>query len=208
MNNVVLPRGKVLKRISLEDLLHWTYQRQRADVVMESYSGLHRIERAVETGYAGSMMPDSVDICSGDNPTGCGAHPASPLHPDAETIHEYVRRLRADIRETILLCGKSGLRPDWAQGERLRVVPVRRADGNVAVVWDKNGTKQIYSRVVTLGADIEGRRMRYMIWWDALAEMTRALMGDSLLMSHEIISIGCVREPWKVAETGACAVRA
>jgi hypothetical protein len=217
---------KALKRTTAEGLLIWVYQRQKADVVMERGIGLNRIEKyiadfgvtpqhvvdharryGVKSVHAGghtseqinrSMTTDSAAMVA-NTLMGAGGYSGASydLHPDAETVHEYVRRLRVDMRAMIVEHARTGLRPDWAEGERLRVVPILRGDGQPAVVWNKNGDAPLYCRVTTEGADIVGKRARYTHWWDALNEMAQTLMSESRLLSHEVVQVGCPRKPWK-----------
>jgi hypothetical protein len=78
---------------------------------------------------------------------------------------------------------------------------VLRPDGQPAVVWDKNGNRPLYCRLAVEGADIAGKRERFKHWWDALVELTD-MLGDSKLIAHDIVGIGCAREPWITGITG------
>lgn len=215
MSRIDAKMGQVqaLKSVDPEALAIWTYQRQKADVVMEHGVTLNRVERLLSDGLGAgdrSMTTDSAalveSLASGAG--GMGSVSNNALHHDAETVHEYVRRLQPHLRKLIIECAQTGSRPEWCETRRTRLVPIRRADGMPRVVWSKNGDYPLYSPLVVVDhpAFIAMHRELYGQWWDALAEMGRHLMRDSLLASHTVSPMRCVRAPWERVQNQGSAV--
>ncbi|MDX2223594.1 MAG: hypothetical protein SFV21_12640 [Rhodospirillaceae bacterium] len=185
-----------LIEVEAESFLHWVYQRQRADVVIEHGVGLYRVERAVDRGFAGSMMSDSAAMVEAGAVGGTAPASATALHPDAETTHEAVRRLRPDLRDLVINHAKAGLRPDWAEGKRTRLIPVRRAGGDVKVEFDKDGRPwRCPVEVINHPAHITFRRDVYLMWFETVAELVLVLRPR--LVAHALGPPSCSPMPWR-----------
>ncbi|CUW39686.1 conserved protein of unknown function [Magnetospirillum sp. XM-1] len=178
--------------IDIERLLHWTYQAQAADAVTK------RVVRGLWPSGYGSMLNAVVQQgllgvridCSGP-----GLCP-DDLHPDAEAVHDAVRSLPALQVGLVIEYAKSGLRPDWMEGEEPAYRPILRSNGKPKMeYWDREQKRPAYC-CVELVPDPESiafARAMYEEWWDALATLA-AKLDD--LEDHMVTGPGFDRNPW------------
>ncbi|MEQ9449729.1 MAG: hypothetical protein RLN70_12630, partial [Rhodospirillaceae bacterium] len=178
-----LPR----KPIDVEVLLHWTYQKQKADLVMEHGAGLNRFERIAQFGGSDSSpMADSCALVADGCHERVGA--SYDLHPDAEAVHTRVQKLSGDMRAVVVPCAKTGLRPNWAEGLRPRLEPLRRGDGRPTVVMCSKSRRPSYCPVQVKDHPeyILARRNEYLRWWETLAWLAWSLTSEQALTGHAV----------------------
>ena len=204
------------KTIDIETLLHWTYQRQKADLVIDRGQGLHRLEAEADGIEIQSRSADGCAriaeiIALGAKIEGLG-RPAGELHPDAEAVHEAIL-VRLKDRETgrslaltplqrglLLVHARQGDRPDWMKGAVQRWEPVRKADGSIKVVYNAGPGKHIPSyceiRLAAAQEEIDLARMVYGQWWAAMAWLRWYLTRHQLLKDHAITGPAAASSPW------------
>lgn len=184
--------GRAAAAIAVEDLLIWTYQRQRAHVVDGAGIGLHELERRA-AGIA--VYRRSADGCAaiaegaalGARIDG-GAPDAGALHPDAEAVHQAVSRLAA--RAVLIQFGLTGAAPDAMRGVVPRVEPVwRNAERRKpAMIHDANrhGLACLI-RIVPDWSTIECARQAYRTWHDGLVALAARLGGGPLRQWSSVV---------------------
>ncbi len=108
--------------IRIEELLLWTYQRQKADLVIERGVGLFPQEKDADGIFYRMISGDGTyqihrNYELGIKLEGCG-FPTCEIHPDAEMVHELIKTKSFTHLERGLLIefGKTGLMPDWMPG--------------------------------------------------------------------------------------------
>src|SRR4029077_5646996 len=110
------------KTITTEELLIWTYQRQRADMVIRTGAGLYEQERMASGLEAHGSSPDGCVAVARNAAIGAtigGSMAPGAVHPDAETVHEQLERLGDMARFLLLDYGRTGMAPDWLPGARI-----------------------------------------------------------------------------------------
>lgn len=211
--------GKTLRSLDIEALLHWTYQRQKADQVIDRGQGLHRLEAEADGIEIHGRSADGCAriaeiIALGAKIDGLGM-PAGELHPDAEAVHEAILLRKKGAltplqRGLILAHARSGTRPDWLEGERQRYEPVRRVDGTIKVVYNQGPGKHIAShceiRLAVAQEEIDLARRVYGEWHAGLAWLRWYLGHHRLLKDHAIGGPLAHPAPWRlVADSRAAA---
>ncbi|QEX18511.1 hypothetical protein FRZ44_38180 [Hypericibacter terrae] len=216
---------KTLRSLDIEALLHWTYQRQKADLVIDRGQGLHRLEAEADGIEIQSRSADGCAriaeiIALGAKIEGLG-RPAGELHPDAEAVHEAILVRRKD-RETgrslaltplqrglLLVHARQGDRPDWLPGAVQRWEPVRKADGSVKVVWGREGRKDLPShceiRLAISQEEIDLARWVYGQWWSGMAWLRWYLTQHKLLKDHGATGPAVASAPWNSASDSRAA---
>jgi hypothetical protein len=197
------------KTLDIEGLIHWTYQRQKADQVIERGQGLHRLEAEADGIEIHGRSADGCAriaeiIALGAKIEGSGM-PAGELHPDAEAVHEAVMIRRKGAltplqRGLILVHARAGTRPDWMEGERERYEPVRRPDGSIKVSWSRDGRKDLPShceiRLAVSQEEIDLARRVYGEWRAGMAWLRWYLTEHRLLKDHAVTGPVVASSPW------------
>lgn len=193
--------------VDVEELARWTYQDQRAHVVVGRGVGLHRIEAAVDGVKWQSISLDGVAALERVKALGMrpesGGMASGVLHPDAELVHGIVTEIgREDPLSAQLVVDHAArdARPDWCpRGPRLG--PVLRPGGR--------GPQRIYDRNrhwigcdvtwIDSPATVEMARHLYAAWWLGLVMLTGRLMakGAAALVAHQVIGPLAPRRPWE-----------
>ncbi|SLN77568.1 hypothetical protein OCH7691_04462 [Oceanibacterium hippocampi] len=196
--------------VDIEDLVIWTYQAQRADVI-EGWSD----SREGDWLAGGNRTIEAVLIERGA--IGCEIDtspvPASSrLHPDAEAIHEAVTGLGSRIEIGLLIQhGRAGTRPDWLPAARTRIVPAemrwsrRHREYRPRIEYDRNRNPVCCPvRIVDHPQKIEAARTVYAIWREALADLAEVFrLHPARLRDHAVAGPRAPARPWEAASAPA-----
>ena len=184
-NGIADPR----EAMTIERALIWAYQDQQVDAIVGRGGQYMRVVGIDSARRAGDRMALGCEVMG-------GGYARLTVHPDAEALHDAVRRLRPPARIGLVIRhAKAGTRPDWLRGARPTVKPLRRPNGKIVVERDNNRNATWCPFVVDpLPQHIAFCHAVYAEWWDALDE----LVGAGLrLVDHVILPLGEPREPWK-----------
>lgn len=130
----------------IEELLRWTYQDQRADVVLEQ-AAVYDLGRASISPTGVLMKRLEFDLMQFDNTMNKGY----ALHPDAEKLHDLVCSLPALELGLIVTHAKTASRPDLlSEAETLELIG-----------------EDPYGATELIGFE----RETYKIWWSALDKL-------------------------------------
>lgn len=206
---VSAPVVRAKESTSLVDLLVWTYQRQRADVM--SGKGLHTIEAIAteDDDYHGGWSGDgcaALEQCGalGAIIPGTGHMQYPELHPDAERVHDAVVALSQDNWLGAMLLrryGRQGGAPQWRVHQEWEPVLV---DGKPAVLiaehvmvgYPHRITRRVavtYCPIQRYPSDdwVELVRSEFRAWLKALVELKVSLSGRELVRwSIDRIGVG------------------
>lgn len=208
----------VRQKIDVEQLVIWTYQRQKADIVVDRGVGLHDLERqaagitVIHNTTDGSGSGIAVLGCRVD----CGGTPSGDLHPDAEAVHDAVRRAPSRLWRSLLIeMGRTGRRPDWMPGARIERRVVLNSRGRPKMIYDDSrhpiGPK-IEPMVVVDRQDDRGRwstipvgspenltmmRRMWAEWRAALVWLADDLAAGGMLESHDPQHPAVPMMPWQ-----------
>lgn len=173
--------------MTVERLLIWTYQDQQADFIVGRGGAYMRVVGIDSARRAGDRMALGCEVQG-------GGYARLTVHPDAEAIHDAVKRLPGPMTGMVIKHAKAGTRPDWMPGATPRVMPIRRENGKVLVERDHNrNASWCPFRVDPLPQHIAFRRGVYAAWWDALARLVETVPP---LDDHKMLPLGEPREPW------------
>lgn len=200
-----------LETTTLVDLLVWTYQRQRADVM--SGRGLWGPEAEVMDEEPFHQI--SGDGCAKIAATaayGCdidgGGYQRAALHPDAEAVHDAVVALSADNwigAQLVRRYAKQGATPHWDVRQHLEPVYVggkpEVRDGDAYTVRYRRELRVVSARYCPVepypaNAWVEMMRGEYRAWYSGLAAVAR-MLERAALTRWSIVGIGAEREPWR-----------
>lgn len=178
--------------VDVEELVVWTYGRQRADVVrwqgsagpmLWAQDSLHRLEKIAVLGV---RCDTSVASCQ--------------IHPDAEVVDDVVQSMRPAYAQLLVRYGKAGARPDWMPGVVAKMGPMLNYKGKPTMIYDQSGKHAIGCRVVSLvwSAAIEHARAEYAMWWDALCILADRLnQKPDQLASYRVARPSAPYLPWE-----------
>lgn len=196
-----LSKVDLRKPIDIEDLLVWVYQRQKADVVVESGMGLYPAEamcdgvRVPWSCHNGKMLAGArVDVSA---PAGY------KLPADALTVHLAVRKLSALQRMLIIEQAKAGLRPDWMPDYRPRFVPVMNKKRRPKMIYNGENNMPIGCLVeheVSLEL-VDFKRTLYARWYDGLVRLSElieeGIAAGVNMLEYYPIGISAMPAPWR-----------
>jgi hypothetical protein len=181
------------KRVDIEELVRWTYQDQRADEVTrraermvfpsEGRSNLVSLE---QTALLGIRIDCAGSIANSNN----------EINPDAETVHDTVRKLSPIQIGLIIQHAKAGDRPEWFEGEEPRPVALLYRGRPVMEYADPKTCRKPLYCFVDYEPDIDHVafvREMYAAWWAALADLA-LLIND--MTSYEIVGPNAPEKPW------------
>jgi len=205
----------------LVDLLVWTYQRQKADLM--SGKGLWTPEQRADASpidqptrrWSGCGCAQLAAVAALGARIEKGGWQRPALHPDAELVHDLVIEMsRTDWAGAMLLMryGRQGGMPEWSEGrqefeperdERDRIVQDRYDE--VVLALDVRGRERAVPvrycpvRLYPSDAWIEMTRGEYRTWHRALARLAKALASrpeGAGLGRWRIVGLGAAAEPW------------
>jgi len=186
------------KDVTIVELLRWAYQDEQIDAM----------SRPGGVWLGGGV--DSLTMVAERKALGCrvdgGGYGVYRTHPDAEAVHEAVRRLPGRQVGLVIRHAKAGTRPDWMPGAAPRVEPVRRPNGKVVIERDRHRHHKAPwcpFRIDPLPEHIAMMRAIYVEWWHALAALAdrNAPVGRALterLERHNILPFCEPKAPWIV----------
>ena len=194
-----------LEPIDVEELLVWTYRRQRADVVVGRGLGLQVGERLVD---GQNVQASSACGCAAvgriqelgvrvDGTGGCDA-----LHEDAEVVHQVVGRLDGPLQGLVIQHARDGSRPDVMLGAVPRPRPVIGPKGVPRVryePWDRHRHYGWFPMEwsVSLVA-IEAARLEYGMWRAAIGRVAATLRVEGRLTRHWVTGPAAQVQPWAI----------
>jgi hypothetical protein len=192
--------------IRIEELLLWTYQRQKADLVIERGVGLFPQEKDADGIFYRMISGDGTyqihrNYELGIKLEGCG-FPTCEIHPDAETVHELIKTKSFTHLERGLLIefGKTGLMPDWMPGAKPQIRPAVKKNGKLKMIYrDRENTKPVACEIeIVLSQEhIDYMRSVYTKWWAALDKLCRMLWeNDALVTSFNVLPPASAKQPW------------
>lgn len=166
------------RRISVEQLLVWTYRHQRSHAISEGRSSLDALadpmSKVRAPGLATALaVRSSLEHSSADPSSVPGnpyAHRREVLPPDAALVHKAVSALPEDARKIVIRHASAGTRPDDGRGiPRLKWEPIPAPSGRHGV-WRAGEYSVVREepRGLRPGLDywpIEGERVPKGHWW-------------------------------------------
>jgi hypothetical protein len=181
--------------IAIEDLLTWTYQVQRAHLVLSRGAGMHPLDRAAD-GYDVQGIDSLVRLERiaelGVRVDG-GGTPGADMHPDAEMVVDRIALLSHLQRGLVEWYGKTGMEPDWVPGG-MKLEPRLVNDKPLVIYEDAARRKPLYCPVVDNQDSITFARKMYLHWWDAMASLAQRLVTE--LTSFNVHPPRSARTPW------------
>lgn len=192
--------------ITVENLVIWTYQRQKADLIVERGVGLLPQEKGADGIFYKNISGDGTYQVQRNAELGtridCFGFPSAEIHPDAELVHELIKaRIFTHLERGLLIdFGKTGLVPDWLPGAKPEVRPVYRKNGKPKMIYaDRDRTKPIACEIqIVMSQDhIDFKRRIYEQWWAALDKLcTELWKGDKQVTSYNVQPPALARTPW------------
>jgi hypothetical protein len=193
--------------VHVEELVIWTYQRQKADLIVERGVGLYPQEKDADGIFHKRISGDGVYQIHRNQELGvrvdCIGFPTADIHPDAETVHELIKTKAFTHLERGLLIdfGKTGLMPDWMPGAKPEVRPALKKNGKLKMIHsDRNKTKPIACEIeIVMTQDhIDFKRSIYTSWLGSLEKLCGEIWKNDLLMtSFNVLPPAAEKEPWK-----------
>jgi hypothetical protein len=199
------------KPIDIINLLRWVYQQQKAHVIVDSGAGLYGIEAewaGLEVrGVSGDGVCRVLNNCMlGTSIDGSGKA-SGALHPDAMTVHLQLKQIIAELKKQKrydelnkpALVFKHALMdqpPDWMRGAKPIIQPMRRTNGAIAMVWDKNKNPVLCRLITILSAEtINFNRSIYSEWVDGLFMLYERLLLAKFV-EYYLKDFSVAKTPW------------
>ena len=188
--------------VDIENLLIWAYQKQRVHALDGGGVGLHELERlASGIEWAGSSA-DGIATIERIAALGCrvdgGGYSHGEVHPDAEIVHAAVVKLGDDLDTgLVIMCAVAARRPEWFEGKRAELVVDVDAKGRPIPLRDRHDNiipGKFRQRWTVRPEVIEGARLLYSRWWDALDVLAKSLPGA--LREHVATGPAAPSRPW------------
>ena len=178
------------KPIDIINLLRWVYQQQKAHVIVDSGAGLYGIEAewaGLEVrGVSGDGVCRVLNNCMlGTSIDGSGKA-SGALHPDAMTVHLHLKQLSAEMKK----------QKRFDELHKPIIQPMRRPNGGIAMVWDKNKNAVLCRIITVLSVDtINFNRSIYSDWVEGLAMLHSRLLPVGFV-DHELKDFTMSKTPW------------
>jgi len=209
------------KAVPIEDLLVWTYKRQRAHTGMMGADDLQQLYRSArgriysfdaEGRVAGWTDYDvdgrSTDGCAaiaeraalGVERVDGGGYRLNRVHADAETVHERVERLGPAQRRLIIRAALTGEAPPWS-AHRPKLGPMVNSKGVPRFRYDERRNPI----ACLLEWDVEPEHVRtqnsnYSLWHAALVSLADTLSAPGLLVLHVVGPPRALAAPWQTVD--------
>lgn len=180
------------KRIDIEDLLFWTYGRQKAHLVLGfpndddgNAMRMGRLPGSWEAVTSMARLGTRVD----------GGGVSLEIHNDAASVHDAVLRLAEPHRSLLLQYGIRGTPPCWRA--EVEMMPVLTDAGRIRMLYDPRSRKPIACAVeaVVDAEEVRMSRELYASWRRALSRLAAALRPHTL-DRWQIIGPAAPEEPW------------
>ncbi len=191
--------------ITVEDLVIWTYQRQRADLIVERGVGLLPHEKDADGIFYKNISGDGTYQVQRNAELGtridCFGFPSAEIHPDAELVHELIKtKFFTHLDRGLLIdFGKTGLVPDWLPGAKPEIRPAYKKNGKLKMIYgDRKHPIACEIEIVMSQDHIDFKRRIYTQWWDALDKLRAQLWErDTQVTSFNVQVPGAARTPWQ-----------
>lgn len=192
--------------IDILSLLVWTYQAQKADLVIDRGIGLHELERRADGLEVYGVSACGCVAVSRAADLGAsirGSMQCAQLHPDAELVHETLMALKKSRWLSpyqvglVIYHARTASTPDCMPCAQPRIVPKRNGRGQLMMVYDDNRHPVACRIQVEVSVEeIEWVRDTYRIWHKAISFLEQELVRKNALTSYQL-SLGEVdAEPW------------
>lgn len=190
--------------MTVDDLLIWTYQRQRADLIVERGVGLLPHEKDADGIFYKNISGDGAYQVQRNAELGtridCFGFPSAEIHPDAELVHELIKtKFFTHLDRGLLIdFGKTGLVPDWLPGAKPEIRPAYKKNGKLKMIYgDRKHPIACEIEIVMSQDHIDFKRRIYTQWWDALDKLRAQLWEkDTLVTSFNVQGPSAARTPW------------
>lgn len=192
--------------VCIDELVIWTYEKQKADLIVERGVGLHQFEKDADGIFYKMISGDGTYQIHRNYELGikleCTGFPTAEIHPDAETVHELIKTKAFTHLERGLLIdfGKTGLMPDWLPGAKPAIRPALKKNGKPKMIHrDRAKTKPIACEIeIIMTQDhIDFKRRIYTQWWGALDKLCREIWkNDAVITSFNVLPPLAPQEPW------------
>lgn len=195
------------RAITMEALLVWALQVQRADI------GSQAAGRVGPADFTGRVSGDGAFACLAQGVLGAKVDCVGSwrqdrgtwLHPDAEAVYSAARALPIPTNFLVIDHARSGTRPGWRpylKPVEVEAELVRRRGhlvGKIHHTRPAKGPQLPYCKV------FYGDRRReisycqgvYHAWWCALRDLAGQLSGGATLKDWAITGIGAEARPWE-----------
>ena len=192
------------QEIHIEDFLIWAYQKEAVYEAAKETRHLNTLEKYADGIYTPATSGDgSFQIYKN---TKLGAkidsqyYNGAKVHPDAEYLHHVIESdlLTKDQRFLVFSYGKTSLEPDPMVDVQPRLVPEKKENGKVKVLYNRS-RKPYVSLLKTINPPkyIEYKREVYTDWYMALHTLFMHLSTHSMNMkNHEVLPPKSKEMPW------------
>lgn len=177
--------------VSIEWLVWWTYQRQRADLVIERGVGLYDQELLADGIVPSKSSPDGVYlICTTGGRVDGGGKAKGDLHPDADLVYRTIKSMGPQAQAVVRAYIRAGTYPDPMIGIVPTLQPKRDRLGRAIYQRDRRG-KRICC-VLEACPDqsyIDMQRRAYNEWLQVMMALAEALQRSGKLESHQVTGV-------------------
>ncbi len=187
--SVVQPRE--LRPVSIEWLVEWTYQRQRADLVIERGVGLYDLELMADGIVTRKSSPDGVYlICTTGGRVDGGGHAKGDLHEDAYLVYRTVQNMGREAQQVVMAYVRTGAPPDPMIGVVPKLQVKRDRMGRAVYQRDRRG-KRICAVLEPNPPQfqIDMQRRAYAEWYAVMQDLSVRLTCSGKLEAHIITGI-------------------
>lgn len=194
------------ENIRIEELVIWTYEKQKADIIEDRGVGLLLCEKDADGIFYRMISGDGTYQIHRNWELGIklefSGWPTAQIHPDAELIHDLIKSKKFTHLERGLLIdfGKTGLMPDWLPGAKPQIRPALNRKGKPKMLYADNSRKVAIACVldIVLSQDhIDFKRKIYNDWWAALDKLKAELWRvDDLVTSFNVMPSMAKQSPW------------
>ena len=192
--------------IRIEELVIWTYEKQKADIIEDRGVGLMPHEKDADGIFYRMISGDGAYQIHRNWELGIKLEitgwPTAQIHPDAELIHDLIKSKKFTHLERGLLIdfGKTGLMPDWMPDAKPQISAARTRKGNIKMIYsDSKRTRPIACvlDIVLSQGHIDFKRKTYNDWWQALDKLkTELWRADDLVTSFNVQPPLAKQSPW------------
>ena len=194
------------KDVTIEELVIWTYEKQKADLIEDRGIGLMPHEKDADGIFYKLISGDGTYQIHRNWELGIKleitGYPTAQIHPDAELVHDMIKSKRFTHLERGLLIdfGKTGLMPDWMPGAKPQIRPALKKNGKPKMIFaDRHYKKPIACELeIVMSQDhIDFKRKVYTQWLDALLKLATELwQADDLVTSFNVLKPMATKAPW------------
>lgn len=189
--------------LTIDELLFWAYQVQKADKVIDYGLGLNKLEQAAAGLEVRNVSGDGAYQVQRNGALGAqidqGGYPSAVLHPDAEHVHDVLtsKHFSGNEKGYVFAYASTGFYTDPRADAVTSLVPDLKPNGKHKMHHDKRGRPSFcFLKVINSPEELQYARDSYSFLYRTLGKLGDRLRELDMLQDYIVDGVKLIKEPW------------